>query len=51
MRELGRIHSYEDLIGVLRARLDELDITFLTLDELAGFSSGYCKSTPFLGYP
>ena len=40
MRELGRIESYEDLRRVLRARCDEFDITFLTLDELAGFSAG-----------
>jgi hypothetical protein len=40
MREFGHIRFYEDLIALLRARLDELDITFLTLDELANFSAG-----------
>jgi hypothetical protein len=40
MRELGRISSYEDLCRVLRTRCDEFDISFQTLDEVAGFSSG-----------
>jgi hypothetical protein len=42
-RELGRICSYEDLIVALRARCDELDISFQTLDEVAGLSGGYAS--------
>jgi hypothetical protein len=41
MQELGTIRSYEDLVGVLRARCDELDISFRTLDEVAGLADGY----------
>jgi hypothetical protein len=40
MRELGRIRSYVDLCNVLRARCDEFDISFQTLDEIAGFPAG-----------
>jgi hypothetical protein len=40
MRELGHIHSHEDLIGVLRRRLDEFDISYFALDELAGLPAG-----------
>jgi hypothetical protein len=40
MRELGHIHSHEDLIGVLRRRCDEFDITYATLDAIAHFPDG-----------
>jgi hypothetical protein len=40
MRELGRIGSYDDLIRVLRTRCDEFDITYSTLDDIAGFPAG-----------
>jgi hypothetical protein len=33
MRELGHIRSYEDLVAVLRARCDEFDISFRTVDD------------------
>jgi hypothetical protein len=41
MRELGHIRSYEDLVAALRGRCDELDISFRTLDEVAGLADGY----------
>jgi hypothetical protein len=40
-RELGHIRSYEDLVAALRGRCDELDISFRTLDEVAGLADGY----------
>jgi hypothetical protein len=35
------IHSMSDLLDVIRARRDELNISHETIDHLAGFPAGY----------
>src|SRR5690348_2489030 len=43
MRILGRASSYDALMDILRARKDELAITFECLDAAAGTQGGYCS--------
>lgn len=38
---IGTITSYDDLIAVARARMDQLQITFETLDAISGVQPGY----------
>jgi hypothetical protein len=38
---IGTINSYDDLIAVARARMDQLEITFETLDAISGVQPGY----------
>jgi hypothetical protein len=38
MRQLGVIHGYDDLRRVLRQRCDEFNVSFQTVDEVAGLS-------------
>jgi hypothetical protein len=38
---IATIGSYDDLIAVARARMDQLEITFATLDWISGVQSGY----------
>jgi hypothetical protein len=40
-RALARIEHSEALLVAIRRRLDELQLTHETVDQLAGFSSGY----------
>jgi len=40
-RKLGEIIDYDGLIAVLRARLNELDISHATLERISGLPSGY----------
>jgi hypothetical protein len=35
------IHSYDDLVAAVRARQDELNVSCLTIDEIAGTASGH----------
>lgn len=41
-RSLAEIHDYDALHGALRARADELQVSRLTIDNVAGLASGYC---------
>jgi hypothetical protein len=41
MRQLAVISNYRELIAVLRARAEALDVSNLTLDEISGLPSGY----------
>ena len=43
MRELGTARSYDDLHSILRARVEELNVSRLTLDAVSGTASGYCS--------
>ncbi len=38
---LGIVRSYDDLLAVARARMAALDVTFETLDAIAGVQPGY----------
>jgi len=38
---LAVVRSYDELVAALSARRDELQITFLTLDDLSGIQVGY----------
>ncbi len=41
-RQLGEASDYAGLIAAFRARADELQVSRLAIDEVAGFCSGYC---------
>jgi hypothetical protein len=41
IQPLAEVVSYDDLIAALRARKDELDISFLELDFIGGLTSGH----------
>src|SRR5262245_3168756 len=41
--QLGTVRSYADLVEVLRARIDQLDISLETLDEIAGWADRYAS--------
>lgn len=49
MAEGQIVCSYDELIEVLRRRAQDLQISRLTLDELAGLSSGYSGKVLGLG--
>lgn len=38
---LGAVHDFDDLLAVLRARKEALDVSFETLDHIAGVQPGY----------
>jgi hypothetical protein len=40
-RRLAVVHDYAGLVAVLRARADKLDVSNLTIDEVAGLQEGY----------
>jgi hypothetical protein len=40
-RVLALVSEYAELVGALRARCDEVGISFETLDEIAGFTDRY----------
>lgn len=40
-RELAIVRDYDDLHAVLRARADELNVSRLTIDHVAGLQDGY----------
>jgi hypothetical protein len=40
-RVLATVTDYADLVGALRQRCDELDVTFEQVDEVAGFCDRY----------
>jgi hypothetical protein len=37
------IHSYSDLLSVLRSRMVELDVTFETIDHVSGLQARYTQ--------
>jgi hypothetical protein len=41
IRDQSMIRSMEDLLAALRARRDEIGVTHETIDEVAGWPSGY----------
>jgi hypothetical protein len=41
LRALGTVRTYEDLHAILRQRAEALDVSRLTIDEIAGVQSGY----------
>jgi len=38
---LAIVHDMDELVAALRARRDELQVTFLTLDKVSGVQTGY----------
>jgi len=41
MREIASIRSYEDLQKAFRTRMDELEATNVTVDQVTGLASGH----------
>jgi hypothetical protein len=44
MRQIGIARDYADLHRLLRARAEQLDVSRLVLDEIAGLQSGYSST-------
>jgi hypothetical protein len=42
MRPLAIVENYSQLVEVLRARAETLNVSNLVLDEVSGLPSGYC---------
>jgi hypothetical protein len=36
-----RVSTYQDMIAVIRARIEELDVTYSFVDDAAGLQDGY----------
>ena len=39
----AEIRTYADLVAALRARKEQLDVSFATIEDVSGLQSGYCS--------